>query len=83
MKSAGYLVSATAEFSAGMKYRKYNFNSGNTGFMVDTYGDSASVIDYGDRVIGVYRNFDLGTESGKRLIYRIVHDLVYQMMKSS
>ena len=50
MKSAGHLVSATAEFSAGMKDRKDDLDSRKAGFMVDAYGDTAAVIDDRDAV---------------------------------
>jgi hypothetical protein len=43
VKTAGYFVSAAAEFSAGMKNRKYYLNSRNSCFVVNTNRDSSSL----------------------------------------
>ena len=48
MQAAGYLISSAAEFSAGMKNRKYHFHSGNTRLVVDPHRNSSSVILHGD-----------------------------------
>ena len=44
MKTTGYLVSSTTEFTARMQNGKYNFNRRNTCFMIDTNRNTTSVI---------------------------------------
>ena len=79
MQAAGYLVSPTAEFSAGMKNRKYHFHSRYTRLVVDPHRNSSSVILHGDRIILIDRNIN----RGQRLVNRVIHNLIHQMMKSS
>ena len=44
VKTTGYTVSTTAEFTSGMKYRVYNFNSRDTLLGMDTDGNTRTVI---------------------------------------
>src|SRR5699024_7829855 len=42
VETAGHFVSASSEFSAGMKYRKYDFHGRKPGFMVDAGWNASS-----------------------------------------
>ena len=44
VKSTGYLVSSTAEFTAGMKHGKYNLYRRESRFVVDPYRNTTSII---------------------------------------
>ena len=83
VQTTGYLVSPTAEFTAGMQDRKYDLYRRNTCFVVDTYGNSTSIINNGDGIVFIDGYVNGITESCQCLIYRIVYDLVYQMVQSS
>ena len=56
MQAAGYLVSPTAELTAGMKDRKDHFDCRKSRFFLDIDRNSPSVIDNGD---GTYRPNDI------------------------
>ena len=83
VQTTGYLVSPTAKFTAGMQNRKYDFYCGNTCFVIDTYRNSSSVIDNSDRIIFVDRYINGIAESCQCFIYRIINDLIHQVMQSS
>ena len=83
MKTTGYLIASTAEFTAGMKDGKYNFHRWKTRLMVDTYRNTTSIICNCDRIILVDIHNNLIAISCQSLIHRIVHDLIDKMMESS
>ena len=82
MQSAGYLVSPTAELTAGMKDRKDDFDCRKSRFFLDIDRNSPSVIDNGDGIVGIDLYIDGIAVSRKGLIHRVVYDLIYQMVKS-
>ena len=83
METTGYFVSSTAEFTAGMKNGKNNFNCRDSCFMIDTYRNTTSVIDNCNGIIRIDHNLNFRTKSSKCFINRIVYDLINQMMKTS
>ena len=83
VKTSGYLVSASAEFSPCMEHRKDHFHRRDSGFMIDPYRNTSSVIYHRDGIVFIHRYLYGITEPGQRFIYRIVHDLVNQVMKTS
>ena len=68
MQTARYLISAAAEFTAGMEYRKYNGNCGQTGFFLNTDRDTSSVIAHADNVALQYFNLDMVAKARERLV---------------
>ena len=68
VETAGDLISAAAELTAGMKHRKDNLKS-RLSRCVSTCRDSSSVIGYADYVSlpDFYRN--AGAMTGKSLVY--------------
>ena len=82
MQAAGYLVSPTAELTAGMKDRKDDFDCRKSRFFLDIDRNSPSVIDNGDGIVGIDLYIDGIAVSCKSLVHRIVYDLIYQMVKS-
>ena len=83
METAGYLISAAAKLSAGMKHRVYNLQCRLSGFVIHPDRDAASVILHRDGIVRIDRYFNIFTISGKSLINCIIYNLIYQMMKSS
>ena len=82
MQAAGYLVSPTAELTAGMKDRKDHFDCRKSRFFLDIDRNSPPVIDNGDGIVGIDLYIDGIAVSRKGLIYCVVYDLIYQMVKS-
>ena len=83
VKTAGYLISSAAEFSAGMQYRKYNFYSRKTSLRVDANRNTASIICYRHGIISVDDYFYIVTEARKSLIDCIIYNFINKMMKTS
>ena len=83
VETAGYLISATAKLSTGMKHRVYNLQCRLSGFVIHPDRDTTPVILHRNRIIRIDRHLNILTISGKRLIYCIIYNLIYQMMKSS
>ena len=63
METAGNLVSAAAEFTAGVQDRENNLYCRNARFVVDSNRNASSVIDNRDRVIFVDRYFNVVTDA--------------------
>ena len=83
MQAAGDLVSPTAEFSSGMQDGKYYLHCRNTRFMINSDRNSPPVVNDGNRIPLVNSDINRITETGQRFIYRIIHDLIDQMMQPS
>ena len=83
VEAAGYLVSAAAKLSAGMKHREDNLHSRLAGLRIDPDRDAAPVIRYRDRIIRMDDDADMRAVAGKRLIDRIVHNLIDEVMQAS
>ena len=82
MQTAGYFISATAEFSSGMKNCKYNLYRRDSRFMINSYRNASSIIDNRNRIIFVNCNFYCITITGQCLVYRIIHNLIHKVMQT-
>jgi hypothetical protein len=81
--SRDLVAPALAELSSGVKDGE-NYLCGWAlllGVLVD--GDAAAVVDDGDRLVRVDRDLDVVAVAGKRLVDRVVDDLVDQVVKSA
>ena len=83
VKSTGYLVSSTTEFSSCMQYGKYNFYRRKSCFVVDTNRNSTSIIDNGHRIVFIDCYINRITEARQSFVYGIIDNLVYKMMQAS
>ena len=68
MQTAGNLVAAAAELSAGVQNGQNNGNGRKTLLLVDADRDTAAVIADGDNIAGKNFNLDMGAEAGERLV---------------
>ena len=82
VKTAGNLISASAEFSSGMKNSEHDLNSRYSLLRMNSYRNSSSVVLYRNRIVVVNSNIYFTAESAKCLINRIINDFINQMMKS-
>ena len=83
MKAAGYLISAVAEFTAGMEDGKYNFHGRKSCLFLDIHRNTAAVIHHCDGIVLVDGHIDGITISRQCFIYRIIYNLIHQMMETS
>ena len=83
VQTAGNFVAVSAEFTAGVQYRKDDLQRRNAHFRVNTRRDAASVVFYRDRIVLVDRNNDLVAYARKSFVDRVVHDFIDQMMQTA
>ena len=82
MQAARHLVAVVVELAAGVKHGQHHLSGGLAAdVLVD--GDSSTVVGNGDRAVDMNRDVDFVTESGQRLVDRVVDDLVDQVMQAS
>ena len=85
VQAAGDLVGGSVEFAAGMELGQHHLHGGHhlaVGQRHHVHGNSAAVIDDGDRVVHVNDDVDLFGVSGQRLVHRVVHHLVDQVVQA-
>ena len=82
MESSGDLIGVIVELAACVQFGHDHLEGGNLELRMQIDGDSATVVAHGDAVVDVQYHFDLVAESGHRLIYGIVHDLIDEMVQS-
>ena len=63
MKATGYFVPSAAKFTTRMKDGKYNFYCRYSCFMVNSYRNTSSVINYCNGIIRIDSYLDFGTKS--------------------
>ena len=83
VQAARHLVPAAAEFAAGVQNRENNLQGGLAHLVIDADRNAAAVIGDRDGVARIDRHLDMRTVAGERLIDRIVHDLIDQMVQSA
>ena len=82
METAGYLITAAAEFSARMKHREYHFKRRKMQLRMYSRRHPASVVQYADASVGMKCDLYPVAISRKRFVYGIIHYLIYKVMKS-
>ena len=82
VQTAGYLVPSAAELSACVQHRKDNLNGRKARLMIDADRNTTAVVDDGDGVVRVNRNVNIFAVSCQCLVYRVVDNLIDQMVKS-
>ena len=83
VQTAGYFVTPAAELSAGVKDCEHNFYGRDSGLMIYTNGNAASVVTDGDGIALVNCHFNMVAGTCKSLINRVVHYLIDEMMEAS
>ena len=72
MKTAGNLVAVVVELAASVQFGQCDFRGASLGFVLvvplDCRGNAATVVDYGDRVVGVDRDLDLRGVAGQGFV---------------
>ncbi len=82
MQTAGDLVAAAAEFTAGVQHGVYHLQSRSAGLGLDVHGDATAVVGDGDGIAGIDGDGDVLAVARQRFVNGVVHNLVYQMVQS-
>ncbi len=83
VQTTGDLVTAAvSELATGVQDSQHDLDRGTALLLHDRNGDTATVVDLGDRVVGMDRDGHLCAEAGKGLVHRVVHKLVHKMVKT-
>ena len=80
VQTARHLVAVVVELAAGVEHRQRDFG-GRAAAAVLIDGDAAAVVHDGDRVVDVDGDVDLIAVAGQRLVYRVVDDLVDEVVQ--
>ena len=83
VQPARHLVAGLVELAAGVQHGERELDSRDLLDGMDVDGNSASVIDDGDRVVRVNRDFDVRRESRECFVDRVVYDLINQVMETA
>ena len=82
VQAAGDLVAAAvAELAAGVEHGEHDLGRRALLLLVHVHGDAAAVVGDRDGVVRVDRDLDVVALAGERLVDRVVHDLVDQVME--
>ena len=80
VQSTGNLITGAAEFSAGMKHGKNNFQSGFSRFFLQVYRNSSAIILYGNGIVLMNGYGNIVAKTGQSLIHGIIHYFINQVM---
>ena len=84
VQAAGHLVAAAlAELAARVQDRQHDLGGRALLLLHHVDGDAAAVVDHGDAVVGMDDDLDLVGLAGERLVHRVVHHLVDQVMEAA
>ncbi len=83
VQASGDLVALAAELSAGMEFRQDDGGGRQSLLGHDVHRDPGAVVGDGHGVVGVERDFDAVGAPCKRLVDRVVHDLVDEMVETA
>src|SRR5476649_159502 len=83
MQTAGYLVGGVIELTAGVQHGHDDLGSRASFLGVDIHGNTAAVVEYGDRFIGVDGHDDAIAMAGQRLVNGVIHNLENHVMQAA
>ena len=82
MQAARHFVSVSVELAASVQLRQHDFGGGDFLLLVDVDGDAAPVVNDGDRIIHVNKDFDAVAVAGEGFVNRVVDDFVDKVMQA-
>ena len=85
VQSAGDFVGGGVELAAGMQLGEHHLHGRHhlaVGERHHVHRNAAAVIDHGDRVVDVDDHVNLLAVAGQRLVHRVVHHLIDQVMQA-
>ena len=82
VQAAGNLVGVLVELSAGVQLGHDDLGSRHAFALVDVDRDAAAVVAHGDRIVRIEHHLDRRGVTGKRLVDRVVDDLVHHVVQA-
>jgi hypothetical protein len=83
MQAAGHSVGLAVELAAGVQRGHHDLDRRPVLDRVLVDGDAAAVVPHPDPAVGQQRHVDGVAETGQRLVDRVVHNLVDEVMQSA
>ena len=83
VQAAGDGVAALSELAASVQHGHDDLNCGKTLGGVDVDGDAAAVVHNAHAAVLQQRDLDVIAVSGERLVDRVVHDLVHEVVQAA
>ena len=83
MQSTGYFIRIIIELTARMEPSEDKFHTRHLVLRVLVDGHSSAIVYHLYRPVSIQRDFDFVRVPGDGFIYAIVHDLLYEMIRSS
>ena len=82
VQTARHLIGVLVELTARVQHSHHHLQRTLVLLRVHVHRDTATVVLHRDRVIFVYRNFYMVAEAGQRLVYRVIHHLINQVVQT-
>ena len=82
MQAAGYLISAAAEFSAGMQHGHDRLYGRDSGLFVNAYRHAAAIVTHTDDIALLDNDVDLVRIPCQRFIDAIIYDFPDKVVKA-
>ena len=82
VQTAGDLIAPAAELAARVQNGIDDLERGLSRLLLDVNGDAAAVVRHGDGVAGVDGHADVLAVACQRLVHRVVHDLVDEVVQT-
>ena len=83
VQTAGHLVAVLAELAAGVEDRQHDLQRTALFLLVQAGRDTAAVIGNRNRIVGIDGDDDVVAIAGQRLVDRVVHHLIDQMVQTA
>src|SRR5690606_32697706 len=83
VQTAGDLVRRLVELAAGVQHGHRQLDTGLLLDRVHVDGNAAAVVDHRDGIVRVDDDVDPGACAGERLVHRVVHDFVDEVVQAA
>ena len=83
MQTAGHLVTAAAELTTGVQDGQNHRHGGQTELFVQTDRDTTAVVTDANNITGQNFHLDVTAIAGQRLVHRVIHDLIHQVVQTA
>ena len=82
METAGNLVGTLVELTSGVEDGQHDLKGTLVFLLMHIDRDTTAIVDHGNRIVLIDGHLDMGTESRKSLVYRVVDDLIHKMVET-
>ena len=82
VKTARNFVRSFIELAPRVELCKHNLGGGDSFRLMNVHGNTAAIVDYCDAIIDVNRYVNLVAITGQSLVNGVIHNFIYEVMKS-